>query len=1414
MKKRKWYRSKRILPLLLSAVIVAEPLGMDLTVYAEEPSMIVETVEETEQEGDNLVEEEEGQTPSSENTDNMEGDENASEEPSESEGEQPDEEERPVEPEEPNEPEEPEEPSEPEEPTESIEPEEPTESADPEDPVEDEDISGETSETISGNELNEEEDEKPEDFVGMPENYKFSSEEMAWKKSLADYRDGIKEGQEGVDYAEGEVVTFADSEEEAEIIAQAYNAEIEKFSYGILTLKLGKDVPVERAVMAAADLEEKLPAVWPNYRRYLQEEADVLTEDTVQSMDGLEIQMTEYEADGGEVYSRTAAVTDPYLQPSSTYYQYQHTVVGSSYAWDAGYKGQGITVAVLDSGVAAHSDLPTVKSIYQQGNTDSHGHGTHVAGIIGARANGSLGVGIAPEATLISGNLGDIESDDIMAGIRAAIQNDADVINMSIGGPGKAPNEQIVVTEAYNAGVAIFAAASNDGGQNYSYPAAYDHVISVAATDATNERASFSNYNNMVDLSAPGVAIWSTGKDGSSYVGMSGTSMACPVAAGEAAVILSGNEALRNTDGGARVDKLQQLMKKNAIKAGSGMGAGITSLPKVFNLSTAAVKPKAPEITTQLAENKQSVKVNIQAQAGMRLCYTTNGKNPSYKNETPDANTTYVANNEVELTLDCTANAGSTVKAFAINESGVIGPVKSVKYTLSPYVTDIEISGSAKVEAGKSIQLKAVVTPKYATNKTITWSIVTSDDQAVDTTKIKIDQKGKVTTTETADLGQYKVTVTAKDDGHKKVEFPVEVVKAGTAIQNMAFSKTANKELWLTKTEAESRSLVPDLTVKEKNEAGELVDVNSSALQGRVIWTSNKPAIIAVDKTTGQITAKAVGSATITAKANDNSNKKATISITVKQAVTDIEITSDKGKKDTTFYVAAGKSIALKAVLMPQKPTNKKVEWSISPENKNVKINPSTGKVTVAAGTAAGKYTVTAKAADKKGATKTQDVQVFGGAIGGINLDVTKQTLYTQQISTEKTTTATIHATIKGERDNTDFNPEAYTVTSSNEKIVKATATSASGGKVDITVTATGNMYGKANVVIMATDGSNKKATCVVTVSGGINKVEMQDASGKKVSKLTLFRNGTVQGAPMQAELTALVQGTEGANLSAYEVESSNSKLVAATLDKTTKKITLTTGNSSTGKAKITLMATDGSKKKAVCTVTVCNPVSSISIAPASGNNNCVAQGKTLQLKAVASTEHGVISNKGVTWELYTTKPDTGAINQKVDAALARTLGVSISSSGKVKAARNAQLGAGGYPVRYVVKATAKDGSGITETYVVSVGNASKVISVKTTSGMLVLPSVIRLVETNPPETAYKYQVQSADLYQGGFSVSSSNPSVISATYAADTDADGNPYIDSGYVSVVAYKKGSATITIKAMDGSGNQFKIKFKSIR
>lgn len=224
-------------------------------------------------------------------------------------------------------------------------------------------------------------------------------------------------------------------------------------------------------------------------------------------------------------------------------------------------KGTGVKVAVLDTGIDQdHEDLKG-KIVLQKNFTvsktvdDIYGHGTHVAGIIAAQKDNSLGVaGVCPGCVLLNGKvLGDNNYgylSDVASGIMWAADNGAKVINMSLGSTIPSQTLSDAIDYAWSKGSVIVAAAGNNGSKDPFYPAAYTKVIAVAATDNRDVKASFSNYGSTwVDVAAPGLNIYSTVPNHLYFLGLvnkgfnynyeylSGTSMASPAVAGTAALV-------------------------------------------------------------------------------------------------------------------------------------------------------------------------------------------------------------------------------------------------------------------------------------------------------------------------------------------------------------------------------------------------------------------------------------------------------------------------------------------------------------------------------------------------------------------------------------------------------------------------------------------------------------------------------------------------------------------------------------------------------------------------------------------------------------------------------------------------------------------------------------------------------------
>ena len=206
--------------------------------------------------------------------------------------------------------------------------------------------------------------------------------------------------------------------------------------------------------------------------------------------------------------------------------------------------GEGVTIAVIDTGVTAHIALPsdirqiTVDGINIDGGT--HGHGTAVTSLIVGEH--SRIPGIAPSSTPVSirvaGAEGDSNSFFLAEGILAAVNAGAQVINISMGSQGDSTIVREAVAFAQESGAVIVASAGNDGFSQISFPAAYDGVISVGAIDAVGSHLNFSNTSDNLSITAPGYEALAAWTDDAA-ISFTGTSASAPFVSGAIAAIIS-----------------------------------------------------------------------------------------------------------------------------------------------------------------------------------------------------------------------------------------------------------------------------------------------------------------------------------------------------------------------------------------------------------------------------------------------------------------------------------------------------------------------------------------------------------------------------------------------------------------------------------------------------------------------------------------------------------------------------------------------------------------------------------------------------------------------------------------------------------------------------------------------------------
>ncbi len=254
--------------------------------------------------------------------------------------------------------------------------------------------------------------------------------------------------------------------------------------------------------------------------------------------------------------------SDPRVKAVEEDHKFQSVLAGQVLPWGVDrvdaelvhptYKGTGVKVAVLDTGIDLdHPDLAVAGNVTFVDGTvngdDDNGHGTMVAGIVGALDNDIGVVGVAPEAALYSVKVVDYNGSAlvswILSGIQWATANSMQVINMSFGSPMNFPDTiKTALNNAYSAGIVIVAGAGNGGnpegtGDNIWSPARYASVIAVGATDSLDARYIYSSTGYQLEVMAPGVDVYSTAMGGG-YGNITGTSASSPHVAGAAALLI------------------------------------------------------------------------------------------------------------------------------------------------------------------------------------------------------------------------------------------------------------------------------------------------------------------------------------------------------------------------------------------------------------------------------------------------------------------------------------------------------------------------------------------------------------------------------------------------------------------------------------------------------------------------------------------------------------------------------------------------------------------------------------------------------------------------------------------------------------------------------------------------------------
>ena len=268
--------------------------------------------------------------------------------------------------------------------------------------------------------------------------------------------------------------------------------------------------------------------------------------------------------------------------------------------WDIARGNNSPLVAIIDSGMASHPDLPAPVKTYSAVsnlayNNDKAGHGTMVAGTFGALGNNGIGTtGINMNAKImvvkVDDALASLSVANISKGVTWAADNGAKVISMSVGSSADSSTLKSAVDYAYKMDRAIFVATGNDSKNAISFPARYSSTMAVGATTNGTNRVAYSNYGPEMDVVAYGSYISTTASGG--YLITSGTSFAAPQVAGLASLVY---EVFPT----ATAAEVYSLIRQGANPLGGGFntetGYGLIDIGKTLSLASAKAAPAAPK---------------------------------------------------------------------------------------------------------------------------------------------------------------------------------------------------------------------------------------------------------------------------------------------------------------------------------------------------------------------------------------------------------------------------------------------------------------------------------------------------------------------------------------------------------------------------------------------------------------------------------------------------------------------------------------------------------------------------------------------------------------------------------------------------------------------------------------------------
>ncbi len=365
-------------------------------------------------------------------------------------------------------------------------------------------------------------------------------------------------------------------------------------------------------------------------------------------------------------------------------------------------------------------------------------HGTHVAGIIGAIGNNTLGIsGVVWDVSIMALKALDDEGSGTDAAIGEAIRyatdNGADIINMSLGGYGSTTILQSATEYAIAGGVLVVVAAGNDGtsiDDDPFFPTCYDSVLGVGSTTVDNEASSFSNFGTCVDVSGPGSSIYSTLYTNDAATGftddygyMSGTSMATPVVVGVAALVKASNLALTDT-------QLYDIVVDSSIDIGlaTEYGAGRVDAESALSNIDLANRPSKPATIIAFTDSTSSSTVSEATRTNEQTPYFswTDSTDDSgiagyyvYFGTNPDADPVTEGVLQTTVTFESAEVSGNSVSYYLLIKAIDIEGNVSSKSASFEYIVDTIVKKPTKLTIGR-----------VSNGMLVSWNKVKNEDVA------------------------------------------------------------------------------------------------------------------------------------------------------------------------------------------------------------------------------------------------------------------------------------------------------------------------------------------------------------------------------------------------------------------------------------------------------------------------------------------------------------------------------------------------------------------------------------------------------------------------------------------------------------------------------------------------------------